>query len=186
MPCPEHGARLAWPPLLRPALERGAVGSQVRENRAVIAVLALYATGTPLDRIVTAAAGWRKPAQHTVTLAGPADLDSAGRQPGGPAVRLLAAACLALLVPVAAVATPDAADGRRLVQTHKCETCHQDKVYGSVGTIYLRKDRKVTSWAKLRSQVAACNSMLKIGLFPEEEESIAMHLNEVYYKLPTK
>jgi hypothetical protein len=44
----------------------------------------------------------------------------------------------------------------------------------------------VTSWAKLKSQVAACNSMLNIGLFPEEEESIAAHLNEVYYKLPTK
>jgi cytochrome c5 len=96
------------------------------------------------------------------------------------------AACLALLVPVAAVATPNAADGRRLVETHKCETCHQDKVYGSVGTIYLRKDRKVTSWAKLKSQVAACNSMLNIGLFPDDEESIAVYLNEAYYKLPTK
>jgi cytochrome c5 len=96
------------------------------------------------------------------------------------------AVCLALLVPVAAVATPNAADGRRLVETHKCETCHQDKVYGSVGTIYLRKDRKVTSWAKLKSQVAACNSMLNIGLFPDDEESIAVYLNEAYYKLPTK
>jgi cytochrome c5 len=96
------------------------------------------------------------------------------------------AVCLALLVPVAAVATPNAADGRRLVETHKCETCHQDKVYGSVGTIYLRKDRKVTSWAKLKSQVAACNSMLNIGLFPDDEESIALYLNEAYYKLPTK
>lgn len=101
-------------------------------------------------------------------------------------MKFLAAACLAFLAPGAAVASPDAADGRRLVQTHKCETCHQDRVYGSVGTIYLRKDRKVTSWAKLKSQVAACNSMLKIGLFPEDEESIAVHLNEVYYKLPTR
>jgi hypothetical protein len=57
-------------PLFRLALERGADGSQVRENRAVIVVLALYATGTPLDRVVTAAAGWRKPARRIVTLAG--------------------------------------------------------------------------------------------------------------------
>lgn len=101
-------------------------------------------------------------------------------------MKLRVATCLALLVPVAAVASPNTADGRKLVETHKCESCHQDKVYGPAGTIYLRKDRKVTSWAKLKSQVAACNSMLNIGLFPEEEESIAAHLNEAYYKLPTK
>jgi hypothetical protein len=95
-------------------------------------------------------------------------------------------ACLAALVPLAAFAAPDAMEGRKLVQTHKCENCHQDKVYGPVGTIYLRKDRKVTSWAKLKSQVAACNTMLKAGLFPEEEENIAAFLNEAYYKLPVK
>ena len=95
-------------------------------------------------------------------------------------------ACLAVLVPLTAVASPNAKEGRKLVQTHKCETCHQEKVYGPVGTIYLRQDRKVTSWAKLKSQVAACNTMLSIGLFPEEEESIAVHLNETYYKLTTK
>lgn len=97
-----------------------------------------------------------------------------------------AATCLVLLAPVAAIAAPDAAEGRKLVQTHKCETCHQDKVYGPVGTIYLRNDRKVTTWAKLKSQVAACNSMLSIGLFPEEEENVAAFLNQAYYKLPTK
>ena len=101
-------------------------------------------------------------------------------------MKALAAVSLALLVPAVAVATPNTAEGRKLVQTHKCESCHQEKVYGTLGTIYLRKDRKVTSWAKLKSQVAACNTMLSIGLFPEEEESIAVHLNEAYYKLPTK
>jgi len=101
-------------------------------------------------------------------------------------VKTTVAACLALLAPMAAAATPNSADGRKLVETHKCETCHQEKVYGAAGTIYLRQDRKVTSWAKLESQVAACNSMLNIGLFPEEEQSIAAHLNEAYYKLPKK
>lgn len=99
-------------------------------------------------------------------------------------MRLLA--CLAVLAPLAAVASPNANEGRKLVQTHKCETCHQEKVYGPVGTIYLRQDRKVTSWAKLKSQVAACNTMLNTGMFPEEEEHIAAFLNEAYYKLPTK
>jgi cytochrome c peroxidase len=101
-------------------------------------------------------------------------------------MNLRAVTCLAVLVPLAALATPDATEGRRLVQSHKCETCHQERVYGPVGTIYLRKDRKVTSWAKLKSQVAACNTMLKAGLFPEEEEHVASFLNETYYKFPTK
>lgn len=96
------------------------------------------------------------------------------------------AAFIVLLTPAAALAAPDAAEGNKLVQTHKCENCHQDKVYGPAGTIYLRKDRKVTTWAKLKSQVAACNSMLNIGLFPEEEEGIAAFLNQAYYKLPMK
>jgi hypothetical protein len=93
---------------------------------------------------------------------------------------------LALLTPFAAVAAPDAAEGRKLVQTHKCENCHQQKVYGEEGAIYLRKDRKVTSWSKLKSQVAACNAMLGTGLFPEDEEHIATYLNQTYYKFPTK
>ena len=97
-----------------------------------------------------------------------------------------AASCFALLVPFTALATPDATEGGKLVQTHKCEACHEAKVKGPAGTIYLRKDRKVTSWAKLKSQVAACNSMLNTGLFPEDEESIAAYLNEAYYKLPSK
>ena len=100
-------------------------------------------------------------------------------------MKALAAVSLALLVPAVAVATPNAAEGRKLVQTHKCESCHQEKVYGTLGTIYLRKDRKVTSWPKLKAQVAACNAMLNIGLFPEEEEHIAAFLNETYYKLQT-
>lgn len=101
-------------------------------------------------------------------------------------MKIHATPLLFLLVPLVTLATPAADEGRKLVQTHKCETCHQEKVYGPVGTIYLRKDRKVTSWAKLKAQVAGCNSMLKIGLFPEDEEHIATYLNQTYYKLPTK
>ena len=58
------------PPLFQLALERGAGGDQVRENRAAIVVLGLYAIGKPLDRFVTAAARWRKPAGRSLTLAG--------------------------------------------------------------------------------------------------------------------
>ena len=58
------------PPLFQLAAERGTGGEPVRENRAVLVVLALYAIGKPLDAIVAAAAGWRRPAARTVTLAG--------------------------------------------------------------------------------------------------------------------
>ena len=58
------------PPLFELALERGAAGDPVRENRAAIIVLALYATGKPLETIVPVASKWREPAQRSVTLAG--------------------------------------------------------------------------------------------------------------------
>jgi hypothetical protein len=58
------------PPLFGRALERGSRGDQPRENRAAIVVLALYAVGQPLERLVPAASGWRKPASRVVTLAG--------------------------------------------------------------------------------------------------------------------
>ncbi|HSW34247.1 MAG TPA: hypothetical protein VLH36_11610 [Steroidobacteraceae bacterium] len=62
------------PPLFALALERGATGDPVRENRAAIVVLAMYAVGLPLDRIVPAAAQWRQPARLVVTLDGRDDL----------------------------------------------------------------------------------------------------------------
>jgi cytochrome c2 len=101
-------------------------------------------------------------------------------------MNIRAAACLAVLVPIAASAAPDIEQGRKLVQEKKCESCHQQKVQGPVGAIYLRQDRRVTSWAKLQAQVAACNTMLNAGLFPEDEENIAAYLNQTYYKFPTK
>ena len=95
-------------------------------------------------------------------------------------------ACLAMLVPLAAAARPEAAEGQKLVKQHKCEACHESKVYGPPGSIYTRKDRKVTSWEKLKAQVAGCNTMLNIGLFPDDEEHVAKYLNDTWYKFPLK
>jgi hypothetical protein len=92
----------------------------------------------------------------------------------------------ALLVPVAAAAAPDASKGRRLVEQNKCESCHQRRVPGPVGTIYLRKEHKVTSWEMLKAQVAACNGRLGIGLFPDEEEDISAFLDQTYYRRRAK
>jgi len=103
-----------------------------------------------------------------------------------PTMTMRTTACLILLLPLAAAASPDAAEGRKLVQTHKCETCHSQKVYGPEGSIYLRKERRATTWEKLKAQVAACNSMLGVGLFPDEEEHVAAYLNNAYYKFPAR
>jgi len=43
------------------------------------------------------------------------------------------AALLLLLLPLVVRAAPDAVEGGKLVQKYKCETCHQEKVYGPVG-----------------------------------------------------
>jgi hypothetical protein len=81
-----------------------------------------------------------------------------------------------------ALAAGDPAAGRKLVDEKKCETCHHNKTLGDARAVYLRKDRKVTSWEKLASQVALCNSELNLQLFPDEEEHIAVFLNDTYYK----
>ena len=93
---------------------------------------------------------------------------------------LLATALVLAITP--AFAASDPAEGRKLVEERKCETCHHNKTLGDASAIYLRKDRKVTSLAKLKAQVALCNSELNLQLFPDEEEHIAAYLNATYYK----
>ena len=94
----------------------------------------------------------------------------------------------AALLALAALAIPpahgagDPAQGRKLAEEKKCEACHHNKTYGDAKAIYLRKDRKVTSWEKLKSQVATCNSELNLQLFPDDEEHVSLFLNETYYK----
>jgi len=58
------------PPLFVHALDRGAAGDILRENRAAIIVLAFYANGKGLGELVSAAKQWPQPARRTVTLAG--------------------------------------------------------------------------------------------------------------------
>ena len=89
---------------------------------------------------------------------------------------------IAALASAPVLAAPDAAEGRKLVTEKQCETCHHNKTMGDAKAIYLRKDRKVTTLAKLKAQVAACNSELNLGLFPEDEEHIAAFLDQAYYK----
>ena len=98
--------------------------------------------------------------------------------------RALLALVTALALP--ALAAGDPAQGRKLVEEKKCETCHHNKTLGDAKAIYLRKDRKVTSLATLKSRVALCNSELGLQLFPEDEEHIVAYLNQAYYKFPAR
>jgi hypothetical protein len=87
-----------------------------------------------------------------------------------------------ILAPMTVAAAGDPAEGRKLVAEHKCEACHHNKTLGDAKAIYLRKDRKVDSMQKLKSQVALCNSELGLRMFPDDEEHVVAHLNETYYK----
>ena len=80
------------------------------------------------------------------------------------------------------LAAGDPAEGKKLVQEHRCETCHHNKTYGDAKAVYLRKDRHVTSLQKLKTQVSFCNTELNLKLFPDDEEHIVAYLNETYYK----
>ena len=53
---------------------------------------------------------------------------------------------------------------------------------GDAKAIYLRKDRKVTSWEKLKARVALCNSELNLSMFPDEEDHVSEFLDKTYYK----
>jgi predicted small secreted protein len=97
-------------------------------------------------------------------------------------MRIRAITILLLLAPVPVLAAGNAAEGGKLVEAKKCETCHANKTMGDASAVYLRKDRKVTSMARLQAQVTACNTQLNLGLFPEDEEHITAFLNERYYR----
>jgi len=87
-----------------------------------------------------------------------------------------------LLAALPAHGTPNAAEGGKLVEEKQCETCHHNKTMGDAKAIYLRKDRKVTSFEQLKARVALCNSELNLQLFPEDEENIVAFLDQAYYR----
>jgi hypothetical protein len=95
--------------------------------------------------------------------------------------RLTALMFGALLVSTA-FAKGDPLKGKTLVAASKCEICHDNKVMGAPGAIYLRKDRKVTDLARLKSQVSMCTTQLNLALFPDDEEDIVAWLDQAWYK----
>ena len=71
--------------------------------------------------------------------------------------------------------------GKQLHQDKNCASCHAQRFGGDGSSMYTRLDHKVTSPEKLQSQVAACNTRLSAGLFPDDERDVAAYLNHDYY-----
>ena len=78
-------------------------------------------------------------------------------------------------------ANGDVAHGKTL-HAQKCSSCHVAKFGGDGSKIYLRSDRRVNSAHHLAQQVTACNSMLALDLFPEDEAALSAYLNRQFYK----
>ena len=72
--------------------------------------------------------------------------------------------------------------GEKLFNEKSCNACHAQKFGGTGEEMFTRADRKVTTSAKLSAQVTRCNTNLKSGWFPEDEENVAAFLNQNYYK----
>ncbi len=126
-------------PLFLLAVDRGAAGDILRENRAAIVVLAFYANGKGLGEIVSAARQWPQPARRTVTLAGRDDF---------PKHFLISAAIAAEAgSPLAdAIGVYKEVDDSRggsgfLVQRHRCRPCRHA----------VRRDRVAVARAIARS-----------------------------------
>ena len=96
---------------------------------------------------------------------------------------LLVLCCLSAGLSLAA---GDPALGRKLVAEKHCEDCHSNKTMGDARAIYLRKDRKVTTFEKLKARVALCNSELNLQMFPDEEEHVVAFLDQEYYHFSAK
>ena len=100
-----------------------------------------------------------------------------------------ALASLALLVfavaGIAAAPFPhgDPKVGEKLFNEKHCNACHAQKFGGTGEQMFTRPDRKVTTVQKLAAQIAACNTNINAGWFPEDEENVAAYLNQKYYKL---
>ena len=102
----------------------------------------------------------------------------------GLAQLMVASLFAAIAVPASAApfADADMNAGERM-HAEYCVACHTQRFGGEDGSaIYTRSDRRVNTVAELAQQLTRCTTMLKLDLFPEDEENIAAYLNKHYYK----
>ncbi len=97
---------------------------------------------------------------------------------------LVASVLAAIAIPASADPFPDAdiAAGEKM-HAEYCVECHTQRFGGEDGSaIYTRPDHRVTTLTELSQQLTRCTGMLKLDLFPEDEENIAAYLNKHYYR----
>jgi len=75
----------------------------------------------------------------------------------------------------------DLAMGAKLIQEHRCETCHAKKVGGN-GTAVYRPAGRINNPASLLTMVERCSNELNLGLFPEDVTSVAAVLQRDHYR----
>ena len=87
----------------------------------------------------------------------------------------LAGLLISVTASTTVMADGNIANGKKLFTGSKCNQCHGTEVY-------TRKDRKVSSLAKLEAQVRRCDSNLNTNWFDDEIIDVTAHLNKSYYK----
>ncbi|MBI2313235.1 MAG: cytochrome c [Betaproteobacteria bacterium] len=102
-------------------------------------------------------------------------------------MRKIIIAAAIMMLAATAFANPfakaDAKAGKDLMDKANCNgACHASLVGGDGTRMYTRAERRVKSADGLRTQVRFCATQLNANWFPEEEENVAAHLNQQYYK----
>ena len=85
------------------------------------------------------------------------------------------------------IAAPnESAAAETLLRDSKCAGCHAAKFATATDktgdAIYTRKNRSVTSYAKLVTQVARCDTELNLQVFEDDQAIISRYLNMRFYK----
>lgn len=91
-----------------------------------------------------------------------------------------------LFIASAAQAAPfaqgHADNGKKLFAKYDCSSCHEGKVGGDGSAIFTRPNHKVRSADDLIPQIKFCSGMVGANLNTQEEQDLAAHLNQTYYK----
>jgi len=85
----------------------------------------------------------------------------------------LTLAAVALLGVSTTVAAEEFNPAQHLAE--KCTSCHTDD-------FYTRPDRRAKSLGQLKRIVRRCETNLGTGLFDDEIDTLAVYLNDTYYK----
>jgi hypothetical protein len=92
---------------------------------------------------------------------------------------------LLLLASLPAAADPfpngDPKIGKNL-EEKSCRACHISMFGGDGSKVYTRPNRIVKTPQQLLARIGVCSANTNAGLFPEDEEHVAVFLNQQYYK----